>query len=129
MEFPITKNRLKKFRENEAATVLARLRVEAVVNDICAEVERTALTTGLFRLVYQMSRFHTIYMESKSIYPTLCHLGSGDWSDPKTGISGKLPPVPLYPIINTVLEDLVILFPDSKISVDPLETYILIDWS
>ena len=129
MEYPITKERLKNFRANEAATILARLRVEAVVNDICAEVERTALTTGLSRVIYEMSKIHTILIKSKSVYASLCNIGGGYWKDPNTGFAGTLPPVTFLPILSTVLKDLVALFPDSKISVDPLETYILIDWS
>ena len=129
MEYPMTKKKLQNFRANEAPTVLARLRVEAVVNEICGEVERTALKTGSCSVIYPTSKFHTIAIKSKSMYASLCNLGGDYWRDPKTGFAGTLPPVTFLPILSTVLEDLVALFPDSKISVDPLETYILIDWS
>ena len=109
MEFPMTKPRLQLYRENEASLLEARKRVNVVVQKICNEIERLVLRTRDLRYIYKLDSSH--------IYGIL---------QPQ---NATVPPVKQSKILETVLEDLAILFPDSKISVDPLETYILIDWS
>jgi len=109
MEFPITKERLQNYRENEASLVDARKRVDAVVQKICKEIERVVLTTRDQRYLYMIDHSY--------IYGILPPMNS------------VVTPVKQIKILQTVLDDLLALFPDSKISVDPLETYILIDWS
>ena len=42
---------------------------------------------------------------------------------------GGIPLLPKSELTQNVLEELRVLLPDSKITMDPLETYILIDWS
>ena len=109
MEFPITKERLQKYRENEASLVDARKRVDAVVQKICKEIERVVLTTRDERYVYKIDLSY--------IYGVL------------PSMNAIVTPLKQIKILESVVEDLLTLFPDSKISVDPLETYILIDWS
>lgn len=119
----MTKERLHKYREDEAATILARARVKEVVKGICNQIERLALRTYERKFVFEMKR------EQPVSYDSTNDCGNRLVIDPKTGQYKSLCEIPRLPILETILEDLRTLFPDSKITMDPLETYILIDWS
>jgi len=84
-------------------------RVSEKIKFICKNVERLAISTNETKYVYKLS------------------------DEDKYGIlrSQNTPasPVKTGAIIKELLEAVVKLFPDSKVVVDPLETYILIDWS
>lgn len=45
MEFPITKQRLQNFKQNEAAQVQTKLIVTKVVKNICDSIQRTLIHT------------------------------------------------------------------------------------
>lgn len=115
MEFPITRLGLKNFRKNQAARLYAKYRVEAIVKHICSEIETIALTTRSFQYVYRFG-------QKKYAHP---------YSDLYTELENTwiLAPVPLLPIVDDILKKLDEYFPDSRIVVDPLKTYILIDWA
>jgi hypothetical protein len=108
MEFPITKERLQKYRENEAVVVETRQRVATAVKYICKDIERIVLTSNEHTSFYQICNSEK-YGEIRP------------WNNPVSQVQ-----VP--PILDKILDELRTLLPDSKITVDPLETYILIDW-
>ena len=121
----MTKERLQKYRENEATTVLTRLRVKAVVKYICNQIESAAVRTHERKHVFKIQEIGNIEHTSNfGIYNnniTGYNNPTGQWT--------HMFPIARLPILEPVLEDLRTLLPDSKITVDPLETYILIDWS
>jgi len=105
MEFPISRERLQRYRTNEAVTTETRQRVMTEIQKICKEVERTVLTTGDRKYIYRISdpvRFG--------------HLRSA-WE------------VQCADILKDLMHAIRQTFPDSTVMLDPLETYILIDWS
>jgi len=109
MEFPITRERLQKYRVNEAVLVENKQRVLKEIQVICKDVERIVLTT----------------YESKYIYRIPNVVKNGEL---------RLSNIPLTCVQPLgILKELVVAikntFPDSNIMVDPLETYIVIDWS
>ena len=126
MEFPISKERLQNFRSSEAAKIAQKHRVDSIVKTICSEIENTVLKTGAFQYVYKLGEG---YVAPGSIYVSLLNMGGNSWHNTKTGQFELLSLVPTLPIKEEILEKLRILLPDSKIVLDPLETYILIDWS
>ena len=109
MEFPITRERLQKYRVNEAVLVETKQRVLKEIQVICKDVERTVLST----------------YENKYIYRIPYFVKNGELR-PSNGLNNG---------INAAgfLKELVVAinntFPDCNVMVDPLETYILIDWS
>ena len=109
MEFPISRSRLQNYKANEAVSAEIRMRVSKEIKKICATVERTVLTTNEHKLVYRI--------ESDIKYPNA-------YSD--NGPFGRAQPMPC---IKELLEAIKHTFPDSSITIDPLETYIIIDWS
>ena len=109
MEFPITRERLKNYRANEAVSVETKQRVLKEVQEICRDVERTVLTTDDSKYVYRIS-----------------HEVKGGYLRPGNSPISRVQSVG---ILNEVLAAIKNTFPDSMVVVDPLETYILIDWS
>ena len=103
MEFPITRTRLQNHKYYEAMYMETRQRVLEKVNFICKNVEHIASSTNEMKYIY-------IFTE-----------------EDKGGMLSRQ--VKTRGILKELLESLVKLFPDSKVLVDPLETYILIDWS
>lgn len=108
MEFPISRERLQNYRVNEAVVVETKQRVLKEIQNICKDVERTVLSTNYTKYVYRIS-----------------HEVKGGFLRQTTSVmlpqSGG--------IIKELLHALKIKFPDSNIILDPLETYIVIDWS
>jgi hypothetical protein len=104
MEFPITRQRLQNYKLHEALSVENKQRVLREIQMICKDVERTVLTTNERKFVYRIS---------------------GDIKNSNN--------LRLNQAVNTLKELLVAevrkTFPDCTIIVDPLETYIIIDWS
>jgi hypothetical protein len=115
MEFPITRKRLRNYFDDEAIEINVKQRVCEEVKQICTNVEKIATTRGGTMYV------HGIRDDVKyGIFNTMNNV---------TGKKG-LGPHASYPgILKEVLDALKILFPDSDIVTDPLETYIIIDWS
>jgi hypothetical protein len=108
MEFPITRERLQKYRANEAVLVETKQRVSKEIQEISKGVERTVLTTNERKYIYRIS---SLVRYGRLRETTDVRLGNPD------DILKEL----LVAIKNT--------FPDSMVVVDPLESYILIDWS
>ena len=109
MEFPISRARLQNYRVNEAISVETKQRVLKEIQQICKDVERIVLTTDDSKYVYRIS--------SEVKYPNLRPTNGG---------------VRLVEPVSCLKELLVAIkntFPDSNVIVDPLETYIIIDWS
>ena len=107
MELPITRKRLQTYRYDEAIEVNAKQRVDAILKKICKAIEAVILTTGGMKYVYHLD--HSI------IYGVL-PVGNG------TNIKERY-------ILPDLIDALKTNFPDSDIIMDPLKTYILIDWS
>ena len=108
MEFPITRKRLQNYREEEATEVNAKQRLSKIIEKICKDIENILLTSDERKYVYRIEG---------SVY-------------------GKLPvsnsPRPYLQersILPDIVDTLKTLFPDSNVVVDPLITYIMIDWS
>ena len=100
MEFPITRERLQNYKANEAQAVETKQRVSKEIKQICKDVEIVLLTSNERKYVYR-------------IPPT---------NSPIRYINPK-------GIVKEIIEALENTFIDCKIILDPLETYILIDWS
>ena len=109
MEFPITRDRLQNYRTNEAQAVETKQRVSKEIKQICRDVEIKVLNTNERKYVYRIS--HDI--KSGFLGPT---------NHPISCINPK-------GIVKEIIEALENTFIDCKIIIDPLETYILIDWS
>ena len=108
MEFPITRERLKNYRANEAISVETKQRVLKEIQEICKQVEKTVISTNERKYIYRIS---SLVRYGPLRQTTDVRLGNPD------DILKEL----LVAIKNT--------FPDSMVVVDPLESYILIDWS
>ena len=106
----MSRERLHNYRRDEAVAVETRQRVDATMKKICKEIERIVLTSDDRRYVYK------IYESDKN--------GGNTYVS-----QNRMPPIQLMPILQDIIESLRTILPDSKITVDPLETYILIDWS
>jgi hypothetical protein len=106
MEFPISRERLQNYKLHEALSVENKQRVLREIQTICKDVEYTVLNTNERKFVYRIS---------------------GDIKNPNLYKSR------LNQSVN-VLKELLVAeirkkFPDCTVIVDPLETYIIIDWS
>jgi len=108
MEFPITRERLLTYRTHEAVLVETKQRVLNEVQQICKDVERTVLTTNDTKYVYNIPK-HVKH------------------PDGRITAEGRV--VQRDSIFKELLAEIKDRFPDSTVIVDPLETYILIDWS
>lgn len=106
MEFPITRARLLNYRTNAAVSVETKQRVLKEVQQICKDIERTVLTTN----------------DTKYIYRIPGHVKEGEIRPQNSGVN-------LVAILKEVVKEVEDKFPDSTVVVDPLKTYILIDWS
>ena len=108
MEFPITRERLLTYRTHEAVLVETKQRLLNEVQQICKDVERTVLTTNNTKYVYNIPN----------------HV-----KHPNARFTAEGRVVQRDSILKELLVAIQNTFPDSTVIVDPLETYILIDWS
>ena len=108
MEFPITRERLQNYRLHEALAVETRQRVAKEMEEICKNVEGTVLGTNDRRYVYRMP---------------------GHVKHPNLRESNRIRMPQPTSILKELIQAIGKAFPDSTITLDPLETYILIDWS
>ena len=106
MEFPITRERLQTYRANDAAANHNKQRVLKELNLICKFVEQKVLDN-----------------ERKYIYEIRHEIKHGHINP----CNGSFPPV--GPILKELLEAIKNSFLGCTILIDPLETYIIIDWS
>jgi hypothetical protein len=109
MEFPITRERLLAYRTHEAVLVETKQRVLKEVQQICKDVERTVLTTNDTKYIYRIP--------GHVKYPNLRPQNS------------QVSLVNAAAIVKELLAEIKDRLPDSIVLVDPLETYILIDWT
>ena len=109
MEFPITRERLQKYRKDEFLRVETEQRVKEVAQIICKGVENAVLNTNDTKYVFNI--------RIPVIQGILRHSGSLHTHRQQENI------------LTSIMEKLNELFPDCTIQVDPLQTYILIDWS
>jgi hypothetical protein len=117
MEFPITRERLQNYRANEAISVETKQRVLKEIQKICKDVEFTVLNTNDTRYIYRISR---------DITNPNCRPTGAVHCDRNSRPNILAQPVK---VLNELLIAIKNTFPDSNIVVDPLETYIVIDWS
>ena len=104
MEFPISRTNLQRYRECKAVAADIKERVSEEIKVICKNVEATILNT----------------YDNYYIYRVPSHV--------KYGSSG-LSFTQQANIIKELMNSITNLFIDCKIIIDPLESYILIDWS
>ena len=109
MEFPITKERLRNYRIKEAFQAEVKMRVEVRTNEICKKIENVVLQTNEHKYRHNISE-----IDKYGVLRTTM---------------GPFPQIPSGGILKELIDSLKTKFPDSKIVLDPLETYILIDWS
>jgi hypothetical protein len=109
MNFPITREKLQNYIKNEAVFVERKQRLEKVIQTICKEVEQNVLRNNDTKYIYRITN---------DIQGSLRASNS----------SGNRMPQPTS-ILEDVLDTLKKLFLDCIIQVDPLKTYIIIDWS
>jgi hypothetical protein len=108
MEFPISRHRLQNYRVNEAISVETKQRVLKEIEQICRDLENTVLRTNDRKYVYRISyEVKGGFLRPNNVM-NLAQSGG---------------------IIKELLVALKKIFPDSNIILDPLETYIVIDWS
>ena len=109
MEFPISRERLQNYRANEAVSTETKQRVSKEIQKICNDIEKKVLTTDERKYIYRIAEVVK--------YGELMPMNSQ---------------VSLFHPMGFLKELLVAIkqaFPDSNIVLDPLETYIVIDWS
>jgi hypothetical protein len=109
MEFPISRQHLQNYRANEAIAAETKQRVSAEIQIICKGIEKIVLTSD----------------ERKYIYPIPRAVKFGELRPQNSSVSL----VQQTGILRELLTAIVTHFPDSSVQMDPLDTYILIDWS
>jgi len=115
MELPITKERLQNFRQNELPAIVKKNFVNACIKDITDEVYKTITTTDEKKCHVQLNvLFQKIY---RTMSRFTCEYG---YITQTSTFKDCIP---------DILSGLQERFIDSSIVVDPLKTYILIDWS
>lgn len=109
MDFPITRERLQNYTKNEAVLVERKQRLEKVIQTICKEVEQCVLRNNDTKYIYRITNDIQGSLRATNGY-------------------GNRMPQPTS-ILEDVLDKLKELFLNCIIQVDPLKTYIIIDWS
>jgi hypothetical protein len=109
MNFPITRERLQNYIHNEAVLMERKQRLEKIIQTICKEVEEKVLRTKDTKYIYRIT--HDIQGSLRA----------------SNGYGNRMPQP--TSILEDVLDKLKELFLDCIIQVDPLKTYIIIDWS
>ena len=113
MEFPISRSRLQNYRVNEAVSAEVRIRVSKEIKNICTAVERIVLTSDERKYVYRIAE----NIKYPADYPG------------NSPVSRMQPAMQPISCVKELIESIRYVFPDSNITMDPLETYIIIDWS
>ena len=109
MEFPISRERLQNYRVNEALSVQIKQSVNEEIKKICKDIEKNVLTTNSRKYVYKISS-HIKFGVSR---PQNCQVSL----------------VQSAGFLKELIVEIKNVFPDCDVIVDPLETYIIIDWS
>jgi len=110
MEFPISRERLQNYKLNEALSVENKQRVLREIQKICKDVEITVLTTNERKFVYRIS-------------------GDIKNSNLRVTSNNMRRDQPVNILKELLVAEIHNTFPDCTVIVDPLETYIIIDWS
>lgn len=108
MELPITRKRLQDYRYNEATELNAKQRVDIIMKKICKGVEAVILSSDETKYIYRI----------ESIIHGKLPVGSG----PTKNLIERY-------ILPDLIDALKTNFHNCDIIMDPLKTYILIDWS
>jgi hypothetical protein len=106
MQFPISRARLQNYRKSEACVAARAMRIEESMKVICKAVENTLLCSDERKYTHRITVFEK-YGRPQYVNGTIS-MGS---------------------IVNELVEMAKTMFPDSKITLDALESYIIIDWS
>ena len=106
MQFPLSNKQLQDYRSNILLTDQIRQRKDTIINNICSGVEQTLKTTTKTLFIYGAEK-HLVF----------------------DSIRLSVPAFPQHLVINYVLQELHVKFPDSIITLDPLKKTITIDWS
>jgi len=109
MEFPISRSRLQNYKVNEAVSAETKHRVMSELKNICKAVETKVLSTNEPKYIYRISE----------------QVKYGEMRPRNSPVSR----VDIPGILKELLSAIKNTFPDSTITVDPLESYIVIDWS
>ena len=109
MEFPISRKSLQTYRANDAQAVETKQAVLKEIQKICKDVERKVLATDERRYIYYIPQI----------------VKYGEFRPTNSPVSLVHPIACLKPLLEAIKNT----FPDCTITMDPLETYILIDWS
>jgi hypothetical protein len=106
MQFPLSNNQLQNYRIDNILKQQIQQRQEFILKEICSGVENTIITSNKTVFIYGAER-HLVF-DSLRI---------------------SLTAFPQHIVIDYVLKDLQLKFPDSRITLDPLKKTITIDWS
>jgi len=106
MEFPMKKEDLINYRNNSIIKEKTDDQVNKLINRICSGIENVIKTTDKHYYIYYADRELVFGIQRSSTH---------------------LPSQQL--VINKVLEELKMKFPDSTILLDPLQKIIKVDWS
>lgn len=104
MEFPISRDRLYNYCTRDTHE-----RITDITGDICRNVENVVTTTNNRQYNYRINK-NNLY-GSFVTFRNSVSLAKKDY------------------ILNKLIHEIRILFPNSRVILDPTNTYILIDWS
>jgi len=125
MEFPISRERLQNYKAKEAEAVERKKRISVEIKTICRDVEIKVLSTNEHRYVYRLNdntRNAPLQPMNSQMY--LLNNGLLQPMSPQMYFSNQK-----VLFVKELLEAIKNTFPDCTITIDPLETYIIIDWS
>jgi len=125
MEFPISRERLQNYRANEADAAERKKRISEEIKIICRDVENKVLRTNERKYVYRLNdntRNAPLQPMNSPMY--LLNNGLLQSMSPQMYFSNQK-----VLFVKELLEAIKNTFPDCTITMDPLETYIIIDWS
>ena len=105
MEFPITRERLQGYMNGEAQLNALKNGTANTIKQFCQDLERHVMM-GEKKFVYNFDVRH------KSLHPS-------------SGRFGIAPNV----IKKYIIQEIEKMLPDCTLTIDPLETYMIIDWS
>ena len=141
MEFPITCKRLQNYREDEATEVNAKQRLAKIIEKICKDIENILLTTDERKYVYRIEgsvygklpsspkRNSEVKFENEIFFNSKKEFVREETEILKKHKVELLHRLQERSILPDIVDTLKTLFPDSNVVVDPLITYIIIDWS
>lgn len=109
MEFPNSKDRLDNYCIHELSKYDTLERITDITGDICRNVEKVVTTTNNKHYNYRINK-DNLYGSFVTFKNTVS-LAKKDY------------------VLNKLIHEIRMLFPESRVILDPTNTYILIDWS